>query len=58
MVMLQRQGKQLWSTKKHDTNVAFHMCGEVMNACRILFAKHQGTPGHGSEGDSKMCWRC
>ena len=58
MVMLQLQGKQKWWwTKKGDTNVAFIMRGEVMNACRILFGKHQGIPGHGSEEEVKMCWR-
>jgi len=28
-----------------------NMCGAVMNTCRLLFGKHQGIPGHGSEGD-------
>lgn len=30
------------------------MCGEVMNACRILFGKHQGIPGM----DQRMMVKC
>lgn len=37
--------------------MASNVHGEVVTACRILFGKHQGRPGHRWEDAIKRCVR-